>query len=347
MIIGFDPGNSEATLTTGKNTCTIPSYAGSGSLDELRRIRGGAEGVEGPGLESGEYVLVSEGRSQFVGDLALTQSSDATAARGDVSRYWTGHTKRLLLTLAGATLPRSETVVRVVTGLPVQAWSKETVKQVQRSLVGEHHFTLNGRARVLTIEGVLVVMEGAGALAVHGLTEDVPQATIDVGGRTTDLFWSQGMQPILPRCAGTPIGIEKIGDVVSAEFKRRYHRDLSAGELREALRAYATGTSPKPLFVNGQRVVLNGEIMGAVHGVADELASFVAQKWRSSEQGAVAAEAARVLLIGGGAYYVADALRQVIPHLAVPKYPELANAQGYLAVGQQIPEQAWAKLRGV
>lgn len=342
-ILGFDPGNSEATLTTGKNTCTIPSYTGSGSLDELKRIRGGAGSDS---LESGEYVLVCDGRSQFVGALALEQSDDATAARGDVARYWTGHSRRLLLTLAGAVLPRSETVARVVTGLPVQAWSKETVKQVQRSLVGEHHFTLNGRARSLTIEGVMVVMEGAGALAVHGLPEDVPQATIDVGGRTTDLFWSQGMRPVLPRCDGAPIGVEKIGDVVRAEFTRRYRRDLSSGELRQALRAYATGSPPSPLFVNGQRVILNGEVMGAVHGVADELASFVAQKWRSSEQGAVAADAARVLLIGGGAYYVADALRQMIPHLEVPKHPELANAQGYLAVGQQIPEQAWAKLRG-
>jgi len=36
------------------------------------------------------------------------------------------------------------------------------------------------------VAGVMVVMEGAGALVVHGLAEDVPQAVIDIGGRTTE-----------------------------------------------------------------------------------------------------------------------------------------------------------------
>ena len=36
----------------------------------------------------------------------------------------------------------------------------------------------------MRVEAVLVVMEGAGALALHGVAEDVPQAVIDTGGRT-------------------------------------------------------------------------------------------------------------------------------------------------------------------
>jgi hypothetical protein len=170
---------------------------------------------------------------------------------------------------------------------------------------------------------------------------------IDVGGRTTDLFWAQGMRPVLPRCVGTPIGVEKIGDVLAADFLRQHRRDLHVREVRAVLRSYAGGNDVPALFANGARVQLNGEVRSAAQSVGQEVASFVARTWRSSEQGAVAAEAARVLLIGGGAYYVADILRQVIPHLEVPRHPELANAQGYAAVGQQIPEIAWAKLRGM
>jgi hypothetical protein len=49
--------------------------------------------------------------------------------------------------------------------------------------------------------------------------------------------------------------------------------------------------------------------------------------------------------IGGGAYYFAPLLREMLPHLAVPRHAEVANAQGYLAIGQQLPERMWARLR--
>lgn len=342
-IVGFDPGNSEATLIAGQRTCTLPSYTGLGSLDELLRVRGGASRG---GLESGEYVLESDGRSLFVGALALEQTRNATSARGDVSRYWNGHTRRLLLTLAGAALPRGETSIRVVTGLPVQVWSKETVKQVQQSLVGEHHFMLNGRARGLTVEGCLVMMEGAGALAAHGTGTDVPQAVIDVGGRTTDLFWALGQKPDISRCDGLPVGIEKAGDQLSAAVLLEYNRTLRRNEVRGQLRAYASGNDAPPLFVNGVQLHLNGHVASAIDAVADEIATFVAQTWGEGERGKIAGEAARVLLIGGGAYYMVRQLQRLIQHLDVPRHPELANAQGYFAVGQQIPEAAWAKLRG-
>lgn len=348
-IIGLDAGNSEATLTvvpgsgSRGNSLTIPSYLGSGTLEELLRVRGGA-GKES--LAAGEYVVDYAGRSTFAGALALEQTSDATSARGDVGRYWSGHTLRLLLALAGTLLRGQELTVRLVTGLPISVWSKDTVKRVQRSLCGSHHFTLNGKPRVLNVEGCMVMMEGAGALAAYGLSEDVPQAVIDVGGRTTDLFWAQGMQPDVSRCAGLPVGVEKAGDQLAAQFLATYGRELRRGELRGVLRAYAGGGEPPAIFADGVRVQLNGEVASCVGSVAEEIGSFVAQRWRSSERGKVAGEAARVLLIGGGPYYVAAHLRQVIPHLEVPKHPELANAQGYLAVGHQIPEPAWARLRG-
>jgi uncharacterized membrane protein len=78
--------------------------------------------------------------------------------------------------------------------------------------------------------------------------------------------------------------------------------------------------------------------------VGEEIASFVARVWRTGEDGRVASDAARVLLIGGGAYYVRKPLKQLIPHLEVPSKPELANAQGYLALGLKIPPEKWAAL---
>ena len=73
-------------------------------------------------LEPGEYVLEVDGSSAFVGTLALEQSANASTARGDVNRYWSGHTLRLLMVLAGTLIKAPTFTVRIVTGLPVKVW---------------------------------------------------------------------------------------------------------------------------------------------------------------------------------------------------------------------------------
>src|SRR5829696_7645911 len=103
IVFGLDPGNSEATgvvAPRGKGSVlTIPSDIGAGSLRELTRIR--CRSGQHLRLDPGEYVLEVDGSSAFVGTLALEQSANASAARGDVGRYWSGHTLRLLMVLAG------------------------------------------------------------------------------------------------------------------------------------------------------------------------------------------------------------------------------------------------------
>src|SRR5512132_3756458 len=109
---------------------TIPSDIGAGSLRELTRIRDGSG--QHVRLDPGEYVLEVDGSSAFVGTLALEQSAHASTARGDINRYWSGHTLRLLMVLAGTIIKESSFTLRVVTGLPVKVWDNEsTVPQVQ------------------------------------------------------------------------------------------------------------------------------------------------------------------------------------------------------------------------
>jgi hypothetical protein len=349
LVFGLDPGNSEASgvmaLAGKTRTLSIPSDIGAGNLTQLTRIRGGAAQFGRLALD--EHVLEVDGSSWFVGTLALDQSATASSARGDIGRYWSGHTLRLLMVLAGTLITERSFTLRVVTGLPVTVWdTATTVPQVLRSLCGTHAFRLNGQARVMTVTGVMVVMEGAGALAVHGLAEDVPQGVIDIGGRTTELFWAHGQRPVLPRCTGFDRGVGNVGDTLAAAFLEQHGRALTSREIRACLRAYAQGQPQPPIFVEGRPVQLHEAIARAVHDVAADIRSQVSRAWRSSEQGKVAAEAARVLLIGGGAYYFAPLLRALIPHLEVPKQAEHANAQGYLAIGSQLPERAWARLRG-
>lgn len=58
-----------------------------------------------------------------------------------------------------------------------------------------------------------------------------------------------------------------------------------------------------------------------------------------SESGAVGSDIGKALLVGGGAYYVAEALRVRIPHPVVPSWPELANAIGYAALASELSQR--------
>lgn len=346
IIMGGDFGNSETTVAIrqGSRTrvLTFPSAIGSGDVGELLRVRSGA-GREG-GLEADEHAITHAGADLFVGRLALEQSRDATTQRGSAARYWGGHTLRLLLAAATA-LTREHVTIRLITGLPVATFSAEAKARVQQCLVGRHELIVGGRLRRVTVEAVGVLMEGAAVL--HDVAaERVPQCVIDVGGGSTDLFWAVGRTPLAERCAGYAAGVEKIGELLARKVASRPDgRRLSADEVRAVLWAHA-GRRPLPaLHSQGRPLQLNGEIAHAIDAVGAELAGVVRQAWED-EGGQVASSAAHARLIGGGAYYVRDALRAAIPHLRVVDAPERANALAYLAVGEAATEAAWQRNRG-
>jgi plasmid segregation protein ParM len=369
---GFDFGNAEtgATLFHAEDdharSLTLPSATSPGRLADLLRTRAGlglnnlsansnaAEGRPVPlALTSQEYVLEYEGNEWFVGQLALTQARDASTARGDISRYWSRRALHLLLVASAALLPPSlaEYELAVITGLPVETFNAQTRKKVRAALEGTHTFTFNGRSRIAHVQVVSVIMEGAGALIAHGSTLSITQGCIDVGGRTTDLFVASGQQPILPLCQGKPLGVESVADLLSQRFEDRYGRPLKLAELRSILRTYvqqqspstfAAGTLPQAepnLYASGKAVPFE-EIASWCQVLFDEagaeIAAFVGAAWNSSETGAVGADIGQVLLVGGGAYYVAGPLKARIPHLVVPPRPELANATGYGALAHQL-----------
>lgn len=343
QVIGFDPGNSEATLAWRSGAAlrhvTIPSFIGSGRIEEVRRVRSGAgDGV----IQKHEIVLCHQGMSYFVGQLAIDEARHATAARNDVSRYWSGHTLRLLLALAAqANISGS---VRIMTGLPVSVWSVESKQQVKRSLIGEHHYAVNGKERALVVESVGVMMEGAAVLASYNLV-NTTQAVIDIGGRTTDLFWAEGVKPVARFCSAEEYGVEQAGDILKDGTQEIHRRILSPAEVRGTLRALVTNDSPPRVFNGPQELDLRDAARSAINTVSDQIVSYVSREW-GDDLGMVARSAGRVLLIGGGAYYFQDALKRTIPHIEVARTPETANASGYLAIGAAASEEAWARNRG-
>lgn len=341
---GHDYGNSTVAGVTfaGEHrygSLVFPSLSAPGSVAELERIRGA---LDRPLYGTGEFVLDYAGMETYHGNLAF-EARDATSSRADVSRYWSDGSVRALLVASASIIHESDYELFVVTGLPIETYTKENRKYVKHALEGEHRFFLNGQPRRAIVHVSRVIMEGAGALIAFGDTENVKQGAVDIGGQTTDLFATQGQVPRVDWCKGKPVGVERMASLfntTASEVLAGY--TFSPEDIQRILRAYASGTNYPALYWQGNpipRDQLIEWVEKAIHVTAKEITSFLAQTWRTNERGNVAADFARVVLVGGGAYYFRSALAQCLPHVRVPHEPEIANALGYGALAQSLGPQ--------
>ncbi len=210
--MGFDPGNSETCtiITDGSNSIsfTMPSYTAIGNVENLK--------LHEYRFRNDDFVYHDDGLDIYVGGLALRQSKVQESGRGDSGRYWSERIRQLLLVSSSAMIPDKEYRLHVVTGLPVKVYlsSPENRRKVKKSLDGTYTFTINDKdRRIVHITVERVVMEGAGATIAYGLHK-VKQGVIDVGGYTTDLFASNGQEPLTHMCDGNDIGVEMAGILI-------------------------------------------------------------------------------------------------------------------------------------
>ena len=312
----------------------MPSIIGDGSVADLINMRATTDpnAPLASLLKKHEYVIEYEGQDYYVGELAEQEGKNATTAHGASDRYWSRHSLLVLLTLAAALIPERQFELRVVTALPVTLYrTKENRSLVKKALEGWYPFRSNGRDREIVIKVGAVVMEGMGALIQYG-EETGKQAVIDIGERTIDLVAADGQTPLASLCDGDILGVGQIADELIREIKGRYKRILTSIEAHEQLYAYANG-KPLPRLAANQQPIPADEIRGiidkAIARVGRAINLYIAQKW-NQEGGAVASNFSPVLLIGGGAYYFAQAIKSLIPLVDRPEDPEDANPRGYL-----------------
>jgi hypothetical protein len=349
--IGFDPGNSETAAVVSdpdgnQAVRTCPSYFCRGSFDSLARFRtmsGRGQSIHpSEVLQPDEHVLTypDTGASEYyVGELALSQGKGASSARGDISRYWSLIVLLLLLTTSGLCIPDDEYEANVVVGVPIETYNDQNRRKVRNCLEGDHRYRLNGRQRRAVVYVEKIIMEGAGAMIAVGDDRSVRQGVIDVGGRTTDLYTADGQMPLIPLCRGTALGVELAADLLNATVQAQCGRGLTQQEMRKILRATVGSGQYSSVYVYGQEVSpINLRLWTeeALRSVGRDIATFVSQTWAHGELGAVATDMARVLLVGGGAYYFYPEIAKLIPHVTVPHQPELANALGYTALARHL-----------
>lgn len=341
---GHDYGNSTvaSVLLTEqgqrRGAQVFPSLSAPGNLAQLERLR---SSLNAPIIQEGESVLTFRERETFHGTLAF-EARDATAYRGDATRYWSEGSLRALLVASAGILADEDYELFVVTGLPIETYDKHNRSLVKRALEGEHAFVYNQRPRRARIHVSQVIMEGAGALIAYGMSSpDVKQGAIDIGGQTTDLFATKGQMPRIELCRGKPVGVERAMTLFNEAVAETLDgHTFSAEDTRAIFYAYANQSAYPLLYWQGSRIAdgtLYGWMQQALRATALEISSFVAHTWKTNERGAgVAVDFGRVLLVGGGAHYFAPTLREMLPHVVVPGEPELANAEGYAALAREM-----------
>src|SRR5216110_529869 len=237
-------GMQLATIPMGKVVHkTFPSAVAEGSKEELESLRVGT-GRTAQTKNEELVISVNSGPEQFVGPLALRQARQAFTGRGDIHRYESERSLVTLLTGLGSTVAEEDIEAWVVTGLPVETFKKG--KAIRRGakevLEGDHRFSINGGPeRHVRVHVVMVLMEGAGGLIAQGLDgDDVRQAILDMGGRTTDGVATEGQDPIRHLCAGLARGVEDSKEMLSrfVESDKRYKRALRAEESEFILRTH-------------------------------------------------------------------------------------------------------------
>lgn len=333
---GHDYGNSETggVAISGKDVLqqSIPTAIALGDPRVLQSL----DVTLGPG----DYVFQHEGddNAYYVGNLALSQGKDPISDRGNIKRYQGINSLRCLLVNAAALIKRKAFGLHVVTGLPMETYkdAPSSRAEVMRALSGVHRFSLNGEHYTIEVTCERVLPEGAGSSIVGGVSGNAMQAVIDIGGRTTDLYVSKGLQPQAAFCMGTPLGVESACDLLIQLVKSKYGRILRPEETRLIMRALCGVGKMPEISYNGVDLDMFPLANSALQEIGSQILSWVAARWNSNETGDVGSEFKSVSCIGGGAYYFFQVLRTRIPHLSIVESPELVNATGYATFAHSL-----------
>ena len=341
---GYDPGSGMASLKLipaddvemAQDLFTLPSAIADGNSADLLD-RGDIDATLAQVLRPGEYMLSLQDADYYLGTL-IEQGKNDTAALGADLRYWSIHSKVLLLALAAKLIPEKRFELRIVTALPVSLYTRDNRRKVRDALSGYYRYDFNGRRDIETYVKVgYVAYEGQGVLVHCGKKTD-KQGVIDIGERTTDLIGATGQVINGKWCHGDEIGVGQLVDDLKILASKRYQRIISTDLAHDILKAYIHEKSLPRVSIDQTEEIPEAEmreVIGkSIKRLARTLTALVSGTW-TTDGGKAASDFDEVFLAGGGAYYFEQIVRDLITHVTFVPGPQDANVRGYadLATG--------------
>jgi len=245
--------------------------------------------------------------------------------------------------------------VRIVTGLPVGDYferggsnlnhaqieaKKKNLLEGQITAVSKSQKIANVVAHNVACEGIAAVYDmaikddGTDDADFFALLEQGSVGVIDIGGKTIDLavvFLERGSHQIdRSRSSSIDYGMLKLMRTIEEEIAKAYNvDDLPPRVMLRVLQE-------RKIMISGEWQDVSEQVEKAVARAMLEISDRLRAAWPKSY------DLARIIVVGGGAYLLADALRTHMYKQAEarPK-PEYANARGMLKlamrtyVGQQ------------
>ncbi len=321
MNIGLDVGYSAVKAIAGNRRVTFPSVVGTPDKARFSLNR----------ADTGDIILM-EPAHVLVGAGAVVQSRHLKRRE---DRGWIESTEWYHLALAAFTELTTATSVelRIVTGLPVAFYSDKD--RVRDRLLGEHRTTRDGRrAQSLKIVDCRVTLQPFGALLAEALDDrgriaDQDLATgfvgvIDIGGKTTNLLSVYRLSEIGRETASVSVGVWSVARAVKDYLADRCP-DL---ELRDHQVLNAIMARQVKYF--GEPVDLDRVVDAALSPMAEQVVAEATQLWNG------AAGLDVILVTGGGALLLGQAIKAHFRHARVVSDPVFANALGFWRLAQRL-----------
>jgi plasmid segregation protein ParM len=270
------------------------------------------------------------GRRFFYGEQALLQSRLRTTIF-DRSRIQ-DDTYRLLFAACLAELSRQlqdGANLNVVTGLPVGFFSDR--EDVVISLEGEYHLEVDAPI-TFDVEQVFVVPQPFGSLFRELLSDDGVisnldvehgrVAVIDVGTYTVDFIVADALRYVQRFSTSIPTGWNEVVSNIQRTLSDRYRLDLTVHEVDKAMRS----GGPR---VKGQPIDLGPLLRPAVRELEGMVVAKARDLWGEG------ATLDLILVTGGAAEHVADAIQAVYSQAQLVPDGFWANAEGFYRFGRR------------
>jgi plasmid segregation protein ParM len=215
--------------------------------------------------------------------------------------------------------------IALCTGLPVD-WFGDR-ENLERALLGDHRFMADGEPWQVKVCQVVIVPQPFGSFFDQALDQsgDVINAgfvrgkvgILDVGTFTTDLALSDGLEYIAKGSGSRTVAMSTVWRQVRDGIKERFGIEYGLHYVDHIVR-------------NGQAVTVQGRdhdvsdlVAGAVENLADQVIALARDRWGR------ALDFKRLIVTGGGAYYLADHVRAVYPHAITTHTPDQGNLRGF------------------
>lgn len=192
MIVGGDWGNDHVKLCTPNGVQKFPS-----DIISYRDIK-----VEND-LRIYDFIFEYGNRKGLAGTLARDEKNDLDRSRRGDTKLHEDALIRILIAIHQFT----DTRIKLVVGQPIKQHSRDK-ERIKDMLLGTHRITVNGLEKTITIEDVLVAVEGGSALFSNPKRGKVH--LIDIGSGTINFATSKNNRFINSESDTIPKGIENL-----------------------------------------------------------------------------------------------------------------------------------------